>query len=192
MPTTLDATVGGASSNSYLSLGAFAARADDSALHAAYTAASPDDRTRALLQATARLDLEPFAGTRATTTQQRAWPRAYVPDPDRRLDYAAFGGRDPLGFPQAIDSTIVPERILTACAELALQLLSGASLSASDDLRDVVREKVGPLETEYAAASLRAPADALSRWPSVWRAIAPLLASGAGSASQSIGRVVRA
>ena len=188
MPTAIDATVGGAASNSYLSLAAFRARADDTALSGVAGLSVDATAARALLQATARLDLEPWAGTRASTTQKLAWPRAYVPDPDRRLDYSAFGGRDPLGYVQTVDSTIVPERVLAACAELALQLLNGASLSATDATRDIVREKLGPIETEYAVAGVRSAPDALTRYPLVWRSIRPLL----NDTARGVGTVRRA
>ena len=181
MPSPIVSTVGGSSSNSYLALVEFAALADDGPNAAVFTSASVPDQTRALLQATARLDLEPFAGTRASTTQKLAWPRAYVPDPDRRLDYEAFGGRDPLGYVQTIDSTIVPDRIRSACAELALQILragSGVDLFAVDETRDYTRAKVDVLEVEYAAS--RAREDALDRFPRVMRAIRPLLIANGG------------
>lgn len=46
-----------------------------------------------------------------------------------------------------VESTIVPAEVANACADLALKALS-ADL-APDLERGIVREKVGPLETEY-------------------------------------------
>lgn len=47
----------------------------------------------------------------------------------------------------SVDSDIVPNEVQTACAELALKA-SSATLYA-DQSQGVVREKIGPIETEY-------------------------------------------
>jgi hypothetical protein len=185
VPSPLVTTVGGSTSNSYLSLVEFAAWADDGPAAAVVAGASADDQQRALLQSTARLQLEPWAGMRATGAQALAWPRAYVPDPDRRVDYAEYGGRDPLGITPAIDSTIVPERVRIACAELAAEMLRagpGVDLFARDDTRDYTRAKLDVLEVEYAAG--RSKEDALSKFPRVARQIAPLLLQNSGTVTR--------
>ncbi len=177
MPSTIDATVGGAASNSYLSLADFATIADDGPYAATYTAASVPDRTRALLQATARLDLEKWLGVRVTDTQALAWPREYVIDPDKSGTNVGSTLARPYDVVVYLPTTTIPARIKTGTAELALQILAAgtADLFAPDTTREVTREKVDVIEVEYASASSRRTEDALDRWPRVFRAILPLL-----------------
>jgi hypothetical protein len=75
-----------------------------------------------------------WTGNRNTITQGLSWPRWNV---------------DVDGFPVATDT--VPAVVAAACADLALKALTGDL--AEDLTRAVVREKVGPLETEYDRAS---------------------------------------
>lgn len=75
-----------------------------------------------------------WKGTRVKSTQALDWPR-----------FDVFAD----GF--SIASNIVPQEIANACADLAFKAAAG---DLSPDLtRGVVREKVGPIETEYDPAS---------------------------------------
>jgi hypothetical protein len=188
MPSTIDATVGGSASNSYLSLADFAALADDGPLSAVYTAATADNRTRALLQATARLDLEMWTGVRVSQAQALAWPRNYAVDPDQTSTNIGSTFARPYDLVVYLSASTIPDRIRSATAELALQILqagAGVDLFAADETRDYTRAKVDVIEVEYATSG-RAKEDALSRFPRVFRAIQPLLDT------QSANRVVRA
>ncbi|MFA5387275.1 MAG: DnaT-like ssDNA-binding protein [Candidatus Paceibacterota bacterium] len=71
-----------------------------------------------------------WKGDRVSATQALDWPRSSV-----CVD----------GY--SVDSDIVPNEVQTACAELALKA-SSATLYA-DQSQGVVREKIGPIETEY-------------------------------------------
>ncbi len=176
MPSTIDATVGGSASNSYLSLADFALLADDGPYAATFVAADEAAQTRALLQATARLDLEKWYGVRVTDTQALAWPREYVIDPDKSGTNVGSTLARPYDLVVYLPTTTIPGRIRTGCAELALQILStSGDLFAPDTTRETVREKVDVIEIEYASASSRRSEDSLDRWPRVARAIAPLL-----------------
>lgn len=75
MPTAIDATVGGVSANSYITVAEGDAFAADVLGTVAWTAATDDNQIRALLAATARLDELQWIGERAATTQRLAWPR---------------------------------------------------------------------------------------------------------------------
>lgn len=67
---------------------------------------------------------------------------------EQALDWPRYGARvDGFDLP----SNEVPPEVANACADLALRALS-ADLNA-DQGRAVIREKIGPLETEYAAYS---------------------------------------
>lgn len=79
-----------------------------------------------------------WKGARINTTQMLDWPRfgCYVED----ISY----GRHPF----YVATTVVPDEVKNACAELALK--ASTTDLAPDVEREVVREKIGPLETEYA------------------------------------------
>lgn len=209
MPVTLDATVGGASANSYVAVAAADEYLGAHPFAAAWRAlgASGDDldtKHRALIHATRQLDALRYVGDMSTTTQALQWPRRYVPDPRRRDAVGDPVASSPftVGGPMAlVDSDLwlpadaIPARITEATCELALILvaagttdplaLPGASSAAST--ANVKREVVGPLETEYfAPAEMTGPAAAvgLARYPNVLALLRGFVVSGT--------RVVRA
>ena len=76
MTVTVVATVGAANANSYLSVAAADDLADDYLGPLNWTAATTDNKGRALITATRYLDQLEWLGSRATTTQSIAWPRS--------------------------------------------------------------------------------------------------------------------
>lgn len=74
-----------------------------------------------------------WKGTRLLRAQALDWPRYG----------ATVDGFD-------ISSSEVPADVANACADLALRALAG-DLNADQDGRAIVRDKVGPVETEYSA-----------------------------------------
>lgn len=78
-----------------------------------------------------------WKGTRAGTVQVLDWPRfgVFVED----VAYA--------GFPYYVGVNVIPAEVQNACAELALKASTAAL--APDIEREVVHEKIGPLEAEY-------------------------------------------
>lgn len=72
-----------------------------------------------------------------------------------------------------VDSNIVPAEIRNACADLAVKALT-VELNA-DQTRAIIREKVGPLETEYSEYSPQG-----TRFVSIDQALSPYL-MGAGA-----------
>jgi hypothetical protein len=98
-----------------------------------------------------------WQGIRLNETQALDWPRSWV-----TVD----------GY--AVASNSVPADIANACADLALRALS-ADLNA-DLERGVVREKVGPLETEYDRNSPQA-----TRYRAIDMALAPYLGRGSSA-----------
>jgi len=103
-----------------------------------------------------------WRGTRLLRAQALSWPRY---------------GAEAYGW--AIESTIVPDVVANACADVALEAAAG-DLNPTLE-RGIVREKVGPLETEYDPYSSQA-----KRYPAVDQALAPYLQGGGSS------RLVRA
>jgi Putative DnaT-like ssDNA binding protein len=112
----LVATVGGASSNSYVTLAeanAYFTDRIDSTTNGDWTnddagvARTDAAKSAALVTATRRIDEESFLGVKVSTTQALKWPRVSVYDED--------------GFPFATDS--IPERVKQATYMVALELL---------------------------------------------------------------------
>jgi hypothetical protein len=93
-------------------------------------------------------------------------------DPMQALDWPRYGVEVD-HFPVHFD--IVPADVANACADLALKA-SAADLAA-DLTTMVIREKVGPIETEYARGSPQ-----FTRYVAVERMLSPYLNSTAGMA----------
>jgi len=155
MAITIDATVGGASANSYLTLAAAQDLIDGMVENddvTAWASATTDQKNRALYSATQRLDRERFLGARATDTQALQWPRTGVRKPDTYINTYA------IGFPFKITTdyftdTEVPDQIKQAQVVLAVYLNNnkdGMGLSGLEDYKSVT---IGSLSVTSAGAS---------------------------------------
>ena len=136
MAITIDATVGGASANSYITLADANSIieglvADDDV--AAWDGSSNDNKNRALYTAAVRVDRERFLGARVTNTQALQWPRQGVRKPDTYINTYS------IGFPFRISTdyfaeTEIPEQVKKAQVILAVYLnnnRNGLGLSLS-------------------------------------------------------------
>lgn len=125
----LDATVGGTSSNSYVTQADattyFGHRFDATE----WTNASSDNRNIALMMATARLDQEEYTGLRVDDDQRLKWPRygVYVDNVYQ-------------------EETAVPRPIKEATYELALAFLKDSTLLADTGLEGFQSVKLGELD----------------------------------------------
>jgi hypothetical protein len=148
MAISIDATVGGASANSYLTLAAANSLIEGLVQNddvVAWASATDDQKNRALYSATQRIDRERFLGARATDTQSLQWPRTGVRKPDTYINTYA------VGFPFRITTdyftdTEIPDQIKKAQAELAVYLNNnkdGLGLSGLEDYKNV---KIGNLD----------------------------------------------
>ena len=148
MAITIDATVGGASANSYITLAdansiVEGLVADDDV--AAWDGSSNDNKNRALYTAAVRVDRERFLGARVTNTQALQWPRQGVRKPD------TFTSTYVSGFPYRITTdyyteTEIPKEVKEAQAILAVYLNNnkdGLGLSGLEDYKAI---KIGSLE----------------------------------------------
>jgi hypothetical protein len=142
MAITIVATVGGASSNSYLTLADAQAIIDgfvEDADIQHWGSGNTDSRNRALFTAAQRLDRERFLGARATDTQALQWPRTGVRKPDTYINTYA------VGFPFRISTDYfadneIPMQIKYAQAVLAAYLhnnTDGIGLSGLEDYKSV-------------------------------------------------------
>jgi hypothetical protein len=155
MAITIDATVGGASANSYLTLAAAQALIDGMVENddvTAWATATTDQKNRALYSATQRLDRERYLGARATDTQALQWPRTGVRKPDTYINTYS------IGFPFKITTdyftdTEIPVQIQQAQVVLAVYLNNnkdGMGLSGLEDYKSV---SIGSLSVTTAGAS---------------------------------------
>ncbi len=138
--STLITTVGGTTSNSYVSLQELTDYRDLNRLDAAgFDGAEPDDKIRALLMAARKLERENWQGDRASSLQALAWPRSGVLKPDGT---GVYSGSENLGagaltsyrggygiyfanYGEQYKSTEIPKPIKDAQCELALAYLDG-------------------------------------------------------------------
>lgn len=110
--------------------------------NAAWTAGSDDDKESALVRATQYLDGRyrgKWKGTKASSAQALAWPRANATDEDD-LDIA---------------SNVIPQVIIRATCEAALREFSEPG-SLNPDLERggyITKEVIGPIETDYSPAA---------------------------------------
>lgn len=131
----LDSTVGGSSSNSYVSVADADSYFDDHLNVTAWTA-NTDKQEAALVMATRRLEDEFYQGEKAASSQALQWPRINATDKDG----------------EEYGSTIIPDPIKFATYELALRILNddnvGGDFVADTGLEEFKRAKVGELEVE--------------------------------------------
>ena len=148
MAVTIDATVGGASANSYITLAdanTFVEKLilDDDV--SAWDGSSNDNKNRALVTAAIRIDRERFIGAQATDTQVLQWPRVGVRKPDK------FVSTYMQGFPYRVTTdyytaTEIPFQVKEAQVILAVYLnnnRNGLGLSGLEDFKNV---KIGNLD----------------------------------------------
>ena len=127
MPAAIDATVGGAASNSYITVAEGDTFADDVLGNVAWSAATADDKARALLVATARLDELAWVGSRTDTTtpQALAWPRS-----------GAVCGE------KSYADDVIPDEVKTGTFDLANLLLSDTTSDPFSTVAQVSGELV--------------------------------------------------
>ena len=124
MAITLDATVGGANANTYITLADANSFIEGLVLSddaAAWDGSSNDNKNRALFTAAQRIDREKFLGARVDDTQALEWPRSGVRKPDT---YTNLYG---LSFPNRLvadyyTDTEIPDRVKKAQVVLAVYL----------------------------------------------------------------------
>jgi hypothetical protein len=109
-----------------------------------------------------------WLGYRTTNDQALSWPRSEVPIPDAPGVFA--------GYYSYVDEYSVPVPVARACAEFALKAAT-ATLYA-DESQKIVREKIGPMETEYAEFGTQT-----IQYRAIDALLAPYLSGGNGELS---------
>lgn len=158
MPTpTLVATAGSASANSYCTLAEANTYHESRLFSTDWTGASTSDRTKALIWATRLMDERyRWAASVVDGVQALRWPRWAVMD-SAGYDY--------------IPTTVVPQELKNAVAELARQLvIADRTIEGDVDANNLKRLKAGPVELEFRnGVNLKPIPDAVSSMiPSWW------------------------
>src|SRR5690348_15449444 len=135
---SLDATVGGTNSNSYVTQAAADSYFADRLFSDAWDAATSGEQDSALIMAAKRIDQENFIGVRTSSTQALKWPRAYVPIPGENYVYGV----------RYFDSNTIPQQVKDAQCEYAL-LMIASDVLAQDDLANFKSVRVGPISVDF-------------------------------------------
>ena len=128
MSVTVDATVGGAAANSYLSVADAGTLLNNRLGIDAWTAASTDDKGRALIMATMEIDSLPLSGFKMSSTQALMFPRTT----------------------QVEATDQIPVQIQRACAAQALWALQHSATGGRSERQQLIAEGV----TQYTIGSL--------------------------------------
>ena len=173
MALIIDATLGGATANSYVTLAEATTYFEGRLYSTAWTGAVDDNaRNQALVMATKRLNTEKFYGDRATSTQALPFPRINI------------------GYLDGIylDNTI-PTILKEAQFELAIHILSVDMSQQGTDVSTIEKVKLGTIDIKYAldkSDNLNKSFNVLPE--SVSSLIGDLVSNGSSSAFFDIGR----
>lgn len=134
MAFALDATVGGTSANSYISLANAELYFEERLNVTNWSSATDDNKGKALVMATRRIDQERFEGEKVASAQALKWPRYWALD-DNGDEFA---------------SNEIPTIVEHATCELALRILNDGTTDfyADDGLERFNRAKIGPIDVE--------------------------------------------
>lgn len=125
--SSLITTIGGSTSNSYVTLQEFADYRDLNRIDSSeFDLAAPDNKVRALIMAASRLQVENWLGERVASTQRLAWPRLDVQKIDPvGVGYGGYGYGYNWGWGDVYANNEIPQQIKDAQCELALAYLGG-------------------------------------------------------------------
>lgn len=160
----LDATVGGASADSFASVADATTFLATTFAGTAWALGTDPTREVALQEATSVINSLRYDGEKVADTQALNIPRSDMPDPD------AEEGTD-------FAEDEIPGRIFRATCRLAAIFREAGANTLAVESSDagLIRKKVGPLEKEWASPAERT--SGLQLYPSVWAELYPLLVS---------------
>ncbi len=177
------ATPGDPNANSFIDE-AFADQYIEDRLNAAdiWPPADPEDERRALIEATRDLTRLAYIGQRTDEFQSLSWPRFEAINPD------VPSGDDRFGSIDFYDDDEIPDRIMNATAEYALEFIraGGVDVAGQDASLNIKRTKVDVLETEFFSPSASIKPQGFNRYPRVMSEITPLLDEEATSGSLEV------
>jgi hypothetical protein len=168
MTFAFNATVGGASANSYCTVEQADAYLEATLWPSAWASADTTSKQKALASATSILEREAYIGYKTTSEQRLAWPRLGA--------YYTLEGR-------TFDPDEIPRPLIEGVSELAKQLLGQLDLDASDPFDDtgsdaVDKISVGPIDLSISSRAVAYTG--LRKYPQAWKLISTLLSSPGG------------
>lgn len=168
---TVIATAGASDANSFVTVADCTTYLDGRLNTSAWTAASADDKARAVISATRLLNGLRYLGSTVSETQALQWPRAYVPNPDAPFDADPTRPFDEVVY---YVETEIPQRIVDATCELALEFLNAGTtdFAALDGDANLTSKTIGPISKTWAAAG---KPQGMARFPLVLNLLRPLL-----------------
>ena len=159
MAITLDATIGGANANTYISLSDANSFIEGLVLNddtVAWDNSSTDNKNRALFTAAQRIDREKFLGSRVSDTQALEWPRSGVRKPDTYTNLYGLSFPNRLVADYYLD-TEIPDRVKNAQVVLAVYLNNnrgGLYLSGLEDFAAVSIGNINVTPRFYGAVGI--------------------------------------
>lgn len=134
MAITIDATVGGGTANSYVSLAEATAYFAIRTNAGSFTGLQPDPQSAALLTAALRIDAENYRGTPASSTQAMKWPRSGL-----------------FSDGSALSNAVIPRAVKQAQMELALAIANAgtADLLGPTGTENLDRVRAGSVEVQF-------------------------------------------
>ncbi len=161
MAAVIDATVGGANSNSYCTVAEADAFHESRLYSDTWDNATPDQKVRALITATRLLDEHmEWAGSPATVEQNLCWPRVATFDTEGYL-YDHIN--------RQIGSDEIPQKLKEATAEFARILLDGDR--TGDTTEGISQVQVGSIAVSFSEnrpAPRKVIPDAVMEMISLW------------------------
>lgn len=145
MAVVIDATVGGANANSYLTLAEAETFFEASLNVTSWTAASDDVKNAALVEATREIDIYfEWIGIIYTVDQALSWPRNIT---DYRGDEFGY---DEVGYGYQLDKNpadgTIPQILKNAVCKLAKVLIDGGYSIEEQNIDEI---KVGPIDIKF-------------------------------------------
>lgn len=144
MAIAIDATVGGASSNSYVTTTEADTYFEGRLETDEWDSATSANQIAALVMAVRWIDREMYKGVRVDDTQALQWPRYGVVKPD--LAYSVLN--NPATFEESTwyETTEIPDRVKNAQMECALALLKDSALLDDTGLEAYENVRIGNLD----------------------------------------------
>src|SRR5262245_31213481 len=147
---TLDATIGGVNSNSYVDVTYANAYFSQRLYSENWWLAQTDAREMALITATLRLEQEQYVGGRATDAQALMWPRYWVETRDSAFVSDYLSTYYPIYYP----ATEIPKPVKDAECELAISLLTTEFSVNGLQLGSITSMNVGPITVSLGAGGI--------------------------------------
>lgn len=128
----IDATVGGASANSYVTIAEADAYFEARANSSLWSPLTDAEKEPYLVTAARRNDTEAYRGAKTEQAQALQFPRTNIIDEDGR----------------SVDDDVIPDRVKRAQMEAAYAILEGSLTLKDSGLEQFSHAKVGPLEVD--------------------------------------------